>query len=194
MLASKFVDGLPFYRQERIFDVVCMGLDISRATMCGWALQVARALSAPRRLALRGESLRANHQLGRNRRPSLGRSRSGQHQPVLYVAGSGGPPEHPAVLFHYAPTRSGKVAEELVGDFQGYLPNRRLRRLQRPGRARSEKDCRVLVLALIGRAGHFVQDDGFTSWPGTSSETKPVADGPGPTCTHGREDVQAQVK
>ncbi|KHK03379.1 Mobile element protein [Desulfovibrio sp. TomC] len=41
VLASKFVDGLPFYRQERIFER--LGLDISRATMCGWALQVARA-------------------------------------------------------------------------------------------------------------------------------------------------------
>ena len=37
----------------------------------------------------------------------------------------GGPPEHPAVLFHYAPIRSGKVAEELVGDFQGYLQSKR---------------------------------------------------------------------
>ena len=41
VLASKFVDGLPFYRQERMFER--LGLDISRATMCGWALRVAQA-------------------------------------------------------------------------------------------------------------------------------------------------------
>ena len=40
-LASKFVDGLPFYRQERMFER--LGLDISRATMCGWALRAAEA-------------------------------------------------------------------------------------------------------------------------------------------------------
>ena len=33
----------------------------------------------------------------------------------------GGPPEKPAVLFHCAPSRSGDVAKELVGDFRGYL-------------------------------------------------------------------------
>jgi hypothetical protein len=33
----------------------------------------------------------------------------------------GSPPEKPAVLFHYAPSRCGKVAKELVGDFRGYL-------------------------------------------------------------------------
>jgi len=41
-------------------------------------------------------------------------------QSYMWVA-RGGPPEKPAVLFHYAPSRSGDVAKELVGDFQGYL-------------------------------------------------------------------------
>jgi len=33
----------------------------------------------------------------------------------------GGPPGKPVVLFHYAPSRGGEVAEELVGGFTGYL-------------------------------------------------------------------------
>ncbi|WP_274602459.1 IS66 family transposase [Desulfovibrio psychrotolerans] len=42
VLASKFVDGLPFYRQECMF--ARLGLDVSRSTMCGWALRVAQPL------------------------------------------------------------------------------------------------------------------------------------------------------
>jgi hypothetical protein len=31
----------------------------------------------------------------------------------------GGPPGKPGVLFHYSPSRSGRIAEELVRDFSG---------------------------------------------------------------------------
>ena len=35
VLTAKFVDALPFYRQEKQF--IRLGVDLSRATMCGWA-------------------------------------------------------------------------------------------------------------------------------------------------------------
>ena len=38
----------------------------------------------------------------------------------MWVA-RGGSPGQPAVLFHYDPGRGGRVAQELVGDFQGYF-------------------------------------------------------------------------
>jgi len=41
ILVNKFADGLPFYRQTIMFDR--LGVDISRATMSGWALRVAEA-------------------------------------------------------------------------------------------------------------------------------------------------------
>ncbi|TVM17422.1 hypothetical protein DPQ33_09635 [Oceanidesulfovibrio indonesiensis] len=41
ILVSKFCDGLPFYRQSRMFDR--LGVDIARATMSSWALQAASA-------------------------------------------------------------------------------------------------------------------------------------------------------
>jgi len=37
------------------------------------------------------------------------------------VAARGGLPRKHGVLFHYSPSRSGKIAEELVRDFSGYL-------------------------------------------------------------------------
>lgn len=39
ILTAKFVDALPFYRQEKIF--VRRGVELSRASMCTWAMKVA---------------------------------------------------------------------------------------------------------------------------------------------------------
>jgi transposase len=41
VLTSKFADHLPLYRQERLF--VRLGVEIGRATLCNWAMQVAQA-------------------------------------------------------------------------------------------------------------------------------------------------------
>jgi transposase len=41
VLTAKFVDALPFYRQEKLF--IRMGIEIPRATMCNWARKVAGA-------------------------------------------------------------------------------------------------------------------------------------------------------
>jgi Transposase and inactivated derivatives len=41
ILVNKFADGLPFYRQSVMFDR--LGVDISRATMSGWALRAVEA-------------------------------------------------------------------------------------------------------------------------------------------------------
>ena len=41
ILISKYADGLPFYRQSAMFGR--LGVDISRATMSGWALRAAKA-------------------------------------------------------------------------------------------------------------------------------------------------------
>ena len=43
VVVSKYVDHLPLYRLERIFDR--QGLDLSRTTLCGWVADVATALS-----------------------------------------------------------------------------------------------------------------------------------------------------
>lgn len=43
IVVSKFVDGLPLYRQEKIF--VRMGIELPRATMANWGIQAARYCS-----------------------------------------------------------------------------------------------------------------------------------------------------
>jgi transposase len=43
IVVSKYIDHLPLYRLERIFDR--QGLDLSRTTLCGWVADVATALA-----------------------------------------------------------------------------------------------------------------------------------------------------
>ena len=50
VLVAKFVDALPFYRQESQF--VRLGIDISRATLCTWATLVAKAIESVSELLL----------------------------------------------------------------------------------------------------------------------------------------------
>ena len=40
---SKFADGLPLYRQQKIFDR--LGIEMSRAVMAKWMVQAARSCS-----------------------------------------------------------------------------------------------------------------------------------------------------
>ena len=119
ILTSKFTDGLPFYRQTNIFSR--LGVDISRATMSGWALRAAKACEPIMELLL--QRLRAGPCINMDetkvqvlREPG----RSNTTLSYMWVA-RGGPTDRPAVLFHYAPTRSGNEAQRIVDDFQGYL-------------------------------------------------------------------------
>jgi len=118
-LASKFVDGLPFYRQERMFER--LGLDLSRATMCGWALRAAEACQPL--IELLYEDIRNGPIINMDettvqvlKEPG----RANTSKSFMWLA-RGGPSESPAVLFQYSASRSGKIAEEILGGFQGYL-------------------------------------------------------------------------
>lgn len=119
VLASKFVDGLPFYRQERMFER--LGLDISRTTMCGWALRAAEACEPLIELLhediLSGPVLNLDETTVQVLKEP---GRKNTSKSYMWLA-RGGPPGKPGVLFRYSPSRSGKVAEELVRCYQGYL-------------------------------------------------------------------------
>jgi transposase len=119
VLVSKFVDALPFYRQETQFARI--GADVSRASMCNWAAKAAE-LIRPLIEAIHAE-IRSGpivnmdetpvQVLGENGRPNTSKS-------YMWVC-RGGIPDRPVVLFRYEPTRSGAVARELLSGFRGYL-------------------------------------------------------------------------
>lgn len=119
ILVSKFVDGLPFYRQTNIFRR--LGVDVSRATMSNWAILAARACEPlMERLYAR---LRAGPCINLDETPLQVLNEPGRKntsRSYMWVA-RGGPKERPVVLFRYAPTRSGEIARSIVGGFKGFL-------------------------------------------------------------------------
>jgi len=119
ILVGKFADGLPFYRQSAMFGR--LGVDISRATMSGWALRAAGACEPLLELLRREVRAGPIINMDETRVQVLKEpGRKNTSNSYMWVA-RGGEPERPVVLFHYDPGRGGKVAKELVGEFQGFL-------------------------------------------------------------------------
>ena len=119
ILVNKFADGLPFYRQSVMFGR--LGVDISRATMSGWALRAAK--SCEPLIDLLAEEIRSGPIINLDETPVQVLKEPGRKNTAksyMWVM-KGGPPGAPSVLFHYAPSRSGDVAKELIGGFSGCL-------------------------------------------------------------------------
>jgi transposase len=118
-LVSKFCDALPFYRQEKQFRRI--GIDIPRATMCRWAVEVGRR-SEPL-IELMHREARAGPLIQMDETPVqvMGESgRSNTSKSYMWVI-RGGPPRHPVLLYQYHRTRSPKVPLAYLKDYQGYL-------------------------------------------------------------------------
>jgi transposase len=119
VLVAKFADALPFYRQEAQFKRI--GVEVSRASMCNWAMKAAEAvkllidymLAEIRSGPIVNMDETTVQVLGENDRPNTSTS-------YMWVC-RGGIPDRPVVLFRYEPTRSGSVAKEILSDFKGYL-------------------------------------------------------------------------
>lgn len=119
IFVSKYCDALPFYRQEKLFHRI--GFDLSRATMCHWAVKVAdkckdllellrwELLSGPL-INIDETTLQVLHEPGR-------RFDSKSYMWVF----RGGAPTKPVYVYIYAETRSGNVAANFLGSYHGYV-------------------------------------------------------------------------
>lgn len=119
LLASKFVDALPFYRQEKI--LARIGVDLSRATMCNWAIQVAQRLEPL--LELLRQKIRAGPyvQIDETTLQVLKEpGREPESKSYMWVY-RGGEPGKPSLIFQYFPSRSGDVPFEFLDDYEGYV-------------------------------------------------------------------------
>ncbi|TVQ96923.1 MAG: IS66 family transposase, partial [Desulfovibrionales bacterium] len=111
--------GLPLYRQENIFARI--GVEIARATMSGWMITAANACKVLVDMMI--EEIRGGDILNLDETTVQVLSEPGRKNTAksfMWVA-RGGPPESPIVIFHYDPSRSGSIAEYILGDFKGYL-------------------------------------------------------------------------
>lgn len=119
ILTAKYVDGLPFARQEKSF--ARFGVELSRQRMADWAMAVGAALAPVIKELLL--ELRAGPVLLLDETPVQVHGEAGKENTTrsyMWV-GYGGAPESPVVYYHYAPTRATTAAAAIVGDFSGYL-------------------------------------------------------------------------
>jgi len=119
ILIAKFADALPFYRQEKIF--TRKGIELSRSTMCKWAMKVA-ARCSPLMELIKAEIL-SGPIINIDETPLLvmeepGRSNKTKSYMWLF---RGGDPEKPLVYYKYHPTRAGNVPAEFLQGYSGYV-------------------------------------------------------------------------
>jgi transposase len=112
VVAGKFLDALPLYRQEKIF--ARDGIEVSRRTMSSWMIQLNETLT-PVMAAIKAVlDEGAVIQIDETRVQVLDEpGRSATHNSFMWVY-CGGPADRPVIWFQYAETRSGEVPKQFL--------------------------------------------------------------------------------
>jgi len=144
VIISKYADGLPLYRQEKI--LLRHGGELSRTTLANWIIASAKQLQPLINL------LREHQQAGNVIMADATRIQvlKEPDKPVtsdkyMWVT-LGGPPDKQSVLFEYDPSRSQAVPLRLFDGFSGYL--------QTDGYARYSAACRENDITQLGCWDH----------------------------------------
>ena len=120
-MTRKYVDGLPLYRQEKIW--AREGIALSRATMANWVIQTTQTWLKPLYRRLKKHLLESRviyadetvvQVLKEEGKPASSESR-------MWVYGSGERGGRPMRFFEYQPDRSGKHAAAFLKGFIGCL-------------------------------------------------------------------------
>jgi transposase len=117
LFVGKFCDALPFHRQEQQF--TRYGVELTRASMCNWALKAAARLE-PLRELLRMEIL-DEVLVGVDETPvqvldEPGRTPESKSYMWVFRGGTSG-----AVYYHYSPSRAAKTPQEFLHKYEGYV-------------------------------------------------------------------------
>jgi len=120
VVVRKFVDGLPFYRQETIYHRD--GIDLSRQTMSSWVIQLHERLTplmaVMKRLLYQGHIIHIDE----TRLQVLNEpGRENTQLSYMWVYG-GGPPDQPVIWYQYADTRSGDVPVDFLFPKEEIIP------------------------------------------------------------------------
>jgi transposase len=116
---SKFADGLPLYRQQKIFNRY--GVDLSRTTLAGWVIQASEKCMPM--ITLLGNEIRGGPLINIDESPlqvlkEPGRKNTAKSYMWVFC---GGHQDRRAVVYQYHPSRSGQVPLDFLGDFRGYV-------------------------------------------------------------------------
>jgi len=121
ILTGKFVDGLPFYRMEKIY--ARHGLEISRTNMCNWAMRLMDKGLTVLNNQLR-DKLLTSPLLGMDETSLQVMNEEGREDTTksyMWVMRGEPAAEKRVVYYHYAPSRSSEVARGLLENFSGAL-------------------------------------------------------------------------
>ena len=116
---SKFADGLPLYRQQKIFDR--LGVELPRATLANWMLSAARQCAEL--IDLLQAQMRSGPLINIDETPlqvlkEAGRANTSKSYMWVF---RGGHPKRPVLLYQYQPTRSGQSALAFLDGYRGYI-------------------------------------------------------------------------
>jgi transposase len=119
ILVAKFVDALPFYRQEKQF--TRLGVEVSRANMSNWSMKVAEACSPL--LPLLHEQVRSGPLINIDETTvqvlnEPGRAPTAKSYMWIF---RGGPPDKPALIYQYHTGRSGNIAALFLKGYTGVV-------------------------------------------------------------------------
>lgn len=119
ILTSKYADGLPLYRLDGMLARHDVAID--RSNMANWVVRLEEVfrplINLIREVQLEGDYLQGDETRIRVLKEPGKSVRSNKWMWVI----RGGPPDKPAVLFEYDPSRGGAVPERLLESFQGVL-------------------------------------------------------------------------
>ncbi|WP_062383038.1 IS66 family transposase [Pseudomonas abietaniphila] len=119
LLTTKYVDGLPLHRFEKVLDR--HGIDIPRQTLARWVIQCGEHFQPL--LNLMRESLLASRVIhcDETRVQVLKEpGREPSSQSWMWVQ-TGGPPDKPVILFDYSTSRAQEVPTRLLDGYRGYV-------------------------------------------------------------------------
>jgi len=119
VLTAKFVDALPFYRQEKQLER--LGVELGRSTMCNWALKAVEAcqplLNLLREEVLAGRLVNVDETTVQVLKEP-GRDPTTKSYMWIFRRGD---PDKSVLIYQYHPTRAGDVAAEFLRGYEGYV-------------------------------------------------------------------------
>ncbi len=119
IVTSKFVDSLPFYRQEKQF--ARLGFELSRTNMTNWTIRLGVILK--RLLYLLHQDLLSGSLINIDETTIQVLKEAGRpptSKSYMWVL-RGGAPNSIGVYFYYSASRSGNVAQKLLNGYQGVV-------------------------------------------------------------------------
>jgi len=119
LVTTKYVDGVPLYRQEKQMER--LGIHLPRNSMSRWVIQLGE-LVLPL-INLLEDCIRAGPAIQCDETSfqvlkEIGRKAT--QLSYIWVRRGGAPGRH-VVLYHYSPSRSSQVALELMSGYEGYV-------------------------------------------------------------------------